>query len=279
MELTGEEKGQLDRSTKKAKTSISQGTIVPDSQEEELQEKNSVKPKELFPTTIREAVKRKMVSFRDACIGINGVANSYSSSEWEDSDEEEYTDESGGDGEDGEGEGSDMEKSQRSVEEDFLCPTIKQNTTIPQVGAEEVALQNRTAATDTGQTEGVDPPGGPDGDSKFFGAWMIAKRRSRKYQQNNRKGESESGRGFGDKLVKGGFQNNRFGVLNTETQEPISENEPSKSLNAPTADVPPCSLSKIFPKVPPQIGRRMFIWTKQRLPVKALPVSLRPNTR
>ncbi|KAJ1401408.1 hypothetical protein SESBI_28784 [Sesbania bispinosa] len=102
MELTSEEMDQLDRSTKKAKTSISQDTVVPDSQEEELQEKNSVKTKELFPTTIGEAVKRKIVSYCGACMGINGAANSYSSSEWEDSDEEEYTDESGGDNEDGE---------------------------------------------------------------------------------------------------------------------------------------------------------------------------------
>ncbi|KAJ1385261.1 ferredoxin [Sesbania bispinosa] len=47
---------------------------------------------EEFPTTIGESLRRKLVSYRDACIGINGPSVEYSSSDWEISEGDEAED-------------------------------------------------------------------------------------------------------------------------------------------------------------------------------------------
>ncbi|KAJ1383212.1 hypothetical protein SESBI_43584 [Sesbania bispinosa] len=85
--LTGEEKDQLDRSTKKPKQTTMHETFVEETQEPHPKEQVRVygrkDSRELFPKTIWETMKWKLLSYKDACFGINGVSSYYSSSEWE----------------------------------------------------------------------------------------------------------------------------------------------------------------------------------------------------
>ncbi|KAJ1386691.1 hypothetical protein SESBI_40616 [Sesbania bispinosa] len=133
--LSLEENDQPDRSTKKAKTDDSQETVVEetqDSKKEEVHEVVEITRKEIFPTTIGEGLRRKLISYRDACIGINGASTYYSCSEWETSEDEEGDDaiseEQSVDGDENMGEQEDegVPRRQRSNkgEDDPLCPTI-----------------------------------------------------------------------------------------------------------------------------------------------------------
>ncbi|KAJ1385579.1 hypothetical protein SESBI_41542 [Sesbania bispinosa] len=130
MALTGEEKDQLDRSTKKAKNDgASQDIVIVETQECE-DGVVAANPEEIFPTSTGEGLKRKPVSYRDACIGINGANVDYYSSDWEsngdDEPEEEFEDDI--DMETGD---SDTEVGEpgrfggRRREADPLCPVIK----------------------------------------------------------------------------------------------------------------------------------------------------------
>ncbi|KAJ1408028.1 hypothetical protein SESBI_23884 [Sesbania bispinosa] len=85
--LSQEEKDQLDRSTKKAKTCASQDTVVEETRVIVGQENEEVQAEDVcknsmnggstgvpHPTTIGESLRRKLISYKDACIGINGAS-------------------------------------------------------------------------------------------------------------------------------------------------------------------------------------------------------------
>lgn len=136
---SGEEVDQLARSTKKAKmleaiphqvdmvVDDAQPTVVmetPLNQQGVLREQventkaPSAKGANLFPTATAMAMKRKIISYADACIGINGAAHE------EESDHELRFEE-----EDDDIEMTEVEPTQNEPEEakegDLLCPTVK----------------------------------------------------------------------------------------------------------------------------------------------------------
>lgn len=86
-ELSGEERDQLDRSTKKAKfDGSSQDTVVMESQDFDAE--GRVLPnnndKKVFETATGMGLKRQQVSYKDVCLGFNGGTNSDDTSEEED---------------------------------------------------------------------------------------------------------------------------------------------------------------------------------------------------
>ncbi|KAJ1422008.1 Zinc finger, CCHC-type [Sesbania bispinosa] len=132
--LTGEEQDQLDRSKKKAKRSESPETMVEETQEisstgKEGKEEGSAQ-QEIFQTVIGESLKRPVISYKDACLGVNGPSNYISSSDWESFDEEESyegsEEDSGSDnGEEMDEDGELKPGAKNRVKDDPLCPTIK----------------------------------------------------------------------------------------------------------------------------------------------------------
>ncbi|KAJ1438980.1 Zinc finger, CCHC-type [Sesbania bispinosa] len=132
--LTGEEQDQLDRSKKKAKRSESPETMVEETQEiastgKEGKEEGSAQ-QELFQIVIGDSLKRPVISYKDACLGVNGASNYISSSDWESFDEEESYE--GSDEDSGSDNGEEMDEdgelkpgAKNRVKDDPLCPTIK----------------------------------------------------------------------------------------------------------------------------------------------------------
>lgn len=118
-ELSREEKDQLDRSTKKAKTRLGVEEVKGDhhmDHNEDADVTMSVRDevrdqvKELFPTAMGMSMTRKCISYRDICVGVNGDLQSDMEDMFYNQEEESSSEE---------------EELREEEKEDLLCPEVK----------------------------------------------------------------------------------------------------------------------------------------------------------